>query len=77
MWQALEPRHEIGEIPPTSAFRGCYSKRSISANQPLCRLPMETHGSRDLEQMSLYWLGPCRGQVLATGWWAGRGWLKG
>lgn len=29
MWQALEPRHEIGEIPPTSAFRGCYSKRSI------------------------------------------------
>lgn len=77
MWQALELRHETGEIPPTSAFRGCYSKRSISANQLLRCLPMETHSSRDLEQMFLYWLELCRGQVLATGRWAGRGWLLG
>lgn len=62
----------MGKYLFRSAFRGCYTVKQFSPHHLVCALPMERHRFA-VAAVSLAEHG--KGQVFATGWWAGRGWL--
>lgn len=66
---------EIGEIPFKDQYSGAVTVSAVFAPSVVYSLPMERHRKLGFKVAAVSLAGAVKGQVFATGWWAGRGWL--